>query len=247
MILSVNAELQMFNPRPTIRYVPIGGNHACAVIDDFLAEPHKLVAYAAEQRDRFAIDPDNFYPGPELGLGPEFAAALAQFFSLHIRQSLGARRVLHASARLAMATLPGSQLSGLQRLCHRDAMTLPAGEGVAASVAYLFDREELGGTSFYAPRKSLEETAGYLQRVAAGEPVPRPGYMNSSDNWFEQTCTVPARFNRAIFYDGTVFHAAQIDNPDLLASDFACARLTMNGFFRVRKSAAHGQGAPHSR
>jgi hypothetical protein len=145
---------------------------------------------------------------------------------------------LHASARLAMATLDGAQLNGLQRLCHRDAMTLPPGEGVAASVAYLFDDEGLGGTSFYIPRKPLDETAAYLQRVAAGEPVPQSGYMTGSNEWFEQVCTVPARFNRAIFYDGTVFHAAQIDNPGLLTDLPANGRLTLNGFYRVRRNAS---------
>ncbi|HEY0061004.1 MAG TPA: DUF6445 family protein [Telluria sp.] len=228
----------MFNPRPTIGYVPISPGHACAVVDDFLLDPHNLIEWAAAQRHRFAIDPDNYYPGPELGLGPAFAAALESFFMLHVRRALGARRILHTSARLAMATSPVAQLSPLQRLCHRDAVTLPASEGVAASVAYLFDAPDLGGTSFYAPTRSEPETADYLQRAAdGGEPV-QAAYLSQSNPWFEQLCTVPAKFNRAIFYDGTLFHAANITRADLLTDTPKTGRLTINGFFRYRKNAA---------
>ena len=58
----------MFNPRPVIRYLPIAGGGTCAVVDDFLAEPRGLVEHAVAQRVQFAIDPNNYYPGPELGL-----------------------------------------------------------------------------------------------------------------------------------------------------------------------------------
>ncbi|UUZ48310.1 DUF6445 family protein [Massilia sp. B-10] len=229
----------MFNPRPTIRYVPLTASHTCAVIDDFLAEPHKLVDYAAAQREQFAMDPDNCYPGQELGLGPAVSAALAQYLALHVRHALGMRRMLKASARLALATLPGQQLSGLQRLCHRDAISLPTGEGVAASVAYLFQDSAMGGTSFYVPRKPGAGN-GALPASRCGE-RPEPGclsYLTESNDWFEQVCSVPARFNRAIFYEGTVFHAAQIERPDLLAADPAQGRLTMNGFFHYRRNAS---------
>lgn len=228
----------MFNSRPSIRLVPVTAQHACVVVDDFLADPRALVAHAVAQRAQFANDPDNYYPGAELALGPQVAGALEEFFMLHVRKALGARRVLHTSARLALATLDGAALNGLQRICHRDAVTLPQGEGVAANVGYLFDAPEMGGTSFYVARRGQQEMVDYLRRVAEGSIVPPPGYMAGSNEWFEQVCTVPARFNRAIFYDGTIFHAAQIGRPDLLADDPQTGRLTMNGFFRVRKTAA---------
>jgi hypothetical protein len=238
MILSVNAELHMFNPRPTIRHVPITAHHTCVVIDDFLLDPHTLVAHAVAQRAQFAIDPDNFYPGAELDLGRGFAGLLEQFVMLHIRKALGARRMLHTSSRLALATLEPGALHGLQRICHRDAVTLPGGEGVGASVAYLFDAPDMGGTSFYVARQSADDTAAYLRAVANGSQTPEPAYMTASSPWFEQVATVPAAFNRAIFYDGTVFHAAQIARPELLNADPARGRLTVNGFFRFRKVAA---------
>jgi hypothetical protein len=228
----------MFNPRPTIRYLAIDGHHTCAVVDNFLLEPHKLIAHAVAQREQFAIDADNYYPGPELGLGQAFAFALDEFFMQHVRRSLGARRTVSVSSRLSMATLAAGDLGPLQRLCHRDAASFPAGEGVAACVAYLFDEPRLGGTSFYVPRQSADETAQLLRAARDGTLDLAPSYMNASNAWFEQVCTVPAAFNRAIFYDGSVFHAAQIEEPGMLSGDPARGRLTMNGFFRYRKSAS---------
>jgi len=227
----------MFNPRPTIRYIAIDGRHTCAVIDDFLLQPHRLIAHAVAQREQFAIDADNCYPGPELGLGKEFAFALDEFFMQHVRRSLGARRTVSVSSRLSMATLGVDQLRPLQRLCHRDAAALPAGEGVAASVAYLFDQPRLGGTSFYVPKQSLEETAALLRQASDGALQVAAAYMHDTNKWFEQVCTVPAAFNRAIFYDGSVFHAAQIEAPGMLSDDPVRGRLTLNGFFRYRRSA----------
>jgi hypothetical protein len=227
----------MFNPRPNIRYVPITAGHTCAVIDDFLLDPQQLIAHALAHGGEFATDPDNFYPGPELPLSQPFAFALDEFFMQHVRRSLGARRTVSVSARLSMATLAPPQLNGLQRLCHRDAAASGPGEGVAASVAYLFDAPQLGGTSFYLPRQSPDDTARLLRAVAAGEVSVEPGYLAGSNQWFEQVCTVPAKFNRAIFYDGSVFHAAQIEQPKLLDNDPATGRLTMNGFFRFKKAA----------
>lgn len=226
----------MFNPRPTIRYLPIDGQRSCAVVDDFLLDPRKMVALA--QREQFATEADNYYPGPEFRLGQAFAFALDEFFMQHIRRSLGARRTVSVSARLSMATLGAGQLTPLQRLCHRDAAAFPPGEGLAASVAYLFDEPRLGGTSFYVPRQSLEETAQLLKDARDGSLEVEASYMHASNRWFEQVCTVPAKFNRAIFYDGAVFHAAQIEEAAMLSDDPARGRLTLNGFFRYRKSAS---------
>lgn len=230
----------MFNSRPSIRYVPITAGQVCVVVDDFLADPAAMVRHAAEHRSSFANDAANSYPGIELDLPRDWAFALDEFFMLHVRKALGARRTISVSARLSLATLTPDQLSPLQRLCHRDFTALPQDQGVAASVAYLFDQPQMGGTSFYLPTRPLDDTARMLKDAARGElgaDMSRPGYLTASNAWFEQVASVPAAFNRAIFYDGAVFHAAQITAPGLLSSDPATGRLTMNGFFRHRRSA----------
>ncbi|MCX7217968.1 MAG: DUF6445 family protein [Burkholderiales bacterium] len=235
----------MFNPRPTIRYIPIGENQVCAVIDDFLLDPQKMVDFAVAQQAQFAKDVDNYYPGPELPLSREIACSLDGFFIQHVRHALNARRNLGVSCRLSMATLATQQLHPLQRLCHRDADVFPSGVSIGASVLYLFKDPALGGTSFYSPKKSLDELR-HLMKLAntvSNEELTRiintaPSYMTKSNAYFDQVCTVPAAWNRAIFYSGTIFHAAQIDRPELLNTDPAKGRLTLNGFFKLRLSSA---------
>ncbi len=230
----------MFNPRPTVRYVAIPGHAPCAVVDDFLLDPHALVAQALAAQAQFAVDPANYYPGPELDLGRETALRLDEFFIQHIRRALGAQRTISVAARLALATLAPPELHPLQCLCHRDCAELAPGTGAAAAVVYLFDDARLGGTSFYRPTQGLEATAQVLREAHAGiaSEAHARGYLAASNAHFEQLCTIPAQFNRAIFYDGAIFHAAQIDKPALLHPDPARGRLTMNGFFRFRKRSA---------
>jgi hypothetical protein len=235
----------VFNPRPSIQYIPIAEQQVCAVIDDFLLEPQKMVDFAQAQREQFINDPDNYFPGPELYLSRDTSISLDQFFMQHVRSALGARRNIGVSCRLSMATLPVHQLHPLQRLCHRDAEVFPPGESMGASVLYLFKDATLGGTSFYKPKKSLDEIRQLLQlaNTVSNEELTslintEPAYMNASNDYFELVRTIPAAWNRAIFYSGTVFHAAQIDRAELLSSDPAIGRLTMNGFFKYRLASA---------
>jgi hypothetical protein len=230
----------VFNPRPVVRYVAIPGHAPCVVIDDFLLDARALVGQAAAAQACFAVDPANFYPGPELDLGRETALRLDDFFIQHVRRALGAQRTISVAARLALATLAPAELHPLQRLCHRDCANLAPGVGAAAAVVYLFDDPALGGTSFYRPVHGPEHTARVLREAHAGvaSESHAASYLTAANADFEQICTIPAQMNRAIFYDGEIFHAAQIDNPALLHPDPGRGRLTMNGFFRFRKRSA---------
>ena len=116
-----------------------------------------------------------------------------------------------------------------------------SGEGMAAMVLYLFRDPELGGTSFYKPRRPPEELAALYAKArtlsgeAFGQLLGRqPGYLSSSNDYFEQIGTVPAAYNRAIFYDGGILHSGQIDRPERLSIDPEQGRLTLNGFFLHR-------------
>jgi len=232
----------LFNPRPEVRYIPITEHHVCTVIDDFLLEPERILAYAVAQRERFKFDRDNYFPGPELSLGREFSIALQEFFMQYVRHGLKVRRNLGVSCRLSMATLKCDQLHPLQRLCHRDAEQFNEGEGIAASVLYLFNNIALGGTSFYRPKKPLNEISQLMHQANTlsnpeftGLIGTEPVYMHQSNAYFEKVCSIPAAWNRIIFYDGTIFHAAQIEQPQLLQNDPAHGRLTMNGFLNIAR------------
>jgi hypothetical protein len=57
--------------------------------------------------------------------------------------------------------------------------------------------------------------------------------MTESNDVAELLCTVPARFNRFVFYSGDLPHSAAITAPDLLSDDPRKGRLTLNLFFSV--------------
>ncbi|MES2902470.1 MAG: DUF6445 family protein [Pseudomonadota bacterium] len=234
----------MLNSRPTIRHIQIGSSETCVVVDDFFSDPDAITAHAVSQRAQFVTAPNGYYPGPELALSENITFELEQFFNQHVRSALGARRTLAATSRLSIVTSSIDQLKPLQRVCHRDANNLGATEGAGAMVAYLFKDTRLGGTSFYMPRRPMEEISAMLR--LAGEMDSRsftkmlgqdPAYPTSSNTWFEHVLHVPAAWNRAVFYNGTVFHSGHITAPELLDADPACGRLTMNAFIRVRKRA----------
>jgi hypothetical protein len=145
-----------------------------------------------------------------------------------------------------MVTVPPQALEPRQWQCHRDRVTAEPGAILfAASVLYLFREPALGGTSFYVPRQSARETDQMLedsQVLGAAEFSDRyglhAGYMAGSNAYFERIAQVPAAWNRAIFYDGGLFHSADVDQPALLSSDPLRGRLTLNSFFTCRRKAA---------
>lgn len=234
----------MFNPHPVVQQVPIGDGGYCMVVDDVLLEPHKLVQTAVAQREAFVFNPGNFYPGVEQPLSPAFDQHLSEFFSRHLLPAFDGADTLGLATRMSLVTLRPEELSPQQRICHRDARTCEPGQGACASVLYLFEDARLGGTSFYQPLRHPDEidhllyqarfldSAGFSKVIGA-----QPAYFNHANPYFEKIRTVPARWNRAIFYDATTFHSGQIDAPQLLDADPARGRLTVNAFIRYRKNA----------
>ena len=235
----------MFNPQPRLQVVPLFDDHECLVIDDFLESPQTWREAAITHREQFA--PSTFaYPGVELYLPDGLQGALSDFFGSHIRARLGGRRTVHVTARLSLATLQPQALEARQWLCHRDSAGLPDRHCIIASVLYLFEDEALGGTSFYRPRRGDDETAALVHECstldnasfAARYPEVTPGYLLDSNAWFERMATVPARWNRVVFYDGNLFHSADLQQPERLSADPAQGRLTLNGFFSCLRQAA---------
>jgi hypothetical protein len=234
----------MFNPKPRIHAIAIPGHLPCLVIDDFLLDPDALVAEAVKHRDGFAPAPQNAFPGLELRMPADFSARLDEYFMRHIRSHLGTRRTSEMFSRLSMVSLPPEQLRPLQRVCHHDSYATSGNKCFPASVLYLFKDERLGGTSFYRPKQSLSETHQLFDAWATltNEEFTRliqaePAYVTASNDYFELVATVPAAYNRAIFYDGGMFHSSHITHPELLSTDPATGRLTLNGFWIGRKSA----------
>jgi len=226
-----------FNPSPRISTLAMPGVAAgvCIVIDDALADPAAWIAQAAA--GPLAPPP---YPYPGLVLdAPELADRQAAFFARHALRPLGARQLIAGNARWSLVTTPPEQLKPVQWQCHADLPSTPTDQLIAASVLYLFEDANLGGTSFYVPRRPMAELDTMIvdslrldgERFAAQYGV-TCGYQTESNAWYEQVLQVPAAFNRMIVYDATIFHSGQIDHPELLSTDPQLGRLTLNGFFR---------------
>ena len=233
----------MFNPAPRIQTVPIHGRHVCYVIDDALMDPDAMVEYAARHIDAFAEAGHNAYPGPELRMPEAFSKQLDAFFSAHLRRAFKVRRTERMYSRLAITATPPGQLSPGQSICHIDRLSVDPQHRIVASVLYLFGDERLGGTSFYGPKYPPEELmpmiadADGMDAATFGERYGLDiGYMTASNAWFEKLRTVPARYNRIIFYEGTIFHSGEIAHPELLSRDPRAGRLSLNGFFTCRRN-----------
>jgi hypothetical protein len=235
----------MFNPRPDLQFVPLAGGRPCIVVDDALLEPERWVERAVADAAEFNAPVRNAYPGRERVLPDSVADQLGRFFDAHIRQHLGARRTLKVRCRLSMVTLAPEQLLPRQWICHRDRPADGPEQSIAASVAYLFRDERLGGTRFYRPTGSAMATALLLHDASTLDSEAfgakyglQPGYLAGSNRYFEQIASVPPRWNRMLFYDGQQFHSGDIPHPERLANDPRCGRLTLNGFFTCKRSAS---------
>jgi hypothetical protein len=241
----LDTEGRFFSAQPQISAVPLMGQDTCWVVDNVLANPDGLVRWAHAQEQGFA-DPVGYpYPGVVLDAPAAITQGMADYFAQHGRTRLGARRTLGTTVRLSVVTTPPAQLLPLQWQCHRDRVADdPRAFLFAASVLYLFRTPALGGTSFYVPRLSAQATDAMLadSQLLDGPSFTakhgvQPGYMNGSNAFFERVAQVPAAYNRAIFYDGGLFHSADVDQPSLLTPNPQTGRLTLNSFFSCTRKA----------
>lgn len=212
------------------------------VIDDALGDPDAWVTQAENRLGEFHQAPYNAYPGIELRLPDAFSAAFAAYFDQHLRAHYGLRRTLRQHSKLAMVTLPETDLHPVQTIPHRDALTNVPGEEAMAAVLYLFHDERLGGTSFYRPRADAARLHRMISDAGSGDPASfwsRHGmvrrYPGDTDDWFERVACVPPRWNRLIVYPGSLLHSGDIRHPGMLGADPRRGRLTLNAFMTCRR------------
>ena len=239
----LDAAGRFFHPEPRLRVVSLPHGGRCVVVDNVLANPEGVRQWAATQA--FQPPPNYPYPGVVLNAPAAMAERMAEFFAEHARAPLGGRRTLHHEVRLSLVSTPPEALEPQQWQCHRDVATSPHNVLVAASVLYLFDEPALGGTSIYRPLRDPVETDRMLDDSVVLDAATfstrygvQPGYMTDSNAYFERVARVVAAWNRAIFYDGALFHTADVDQPTRLSTDALRGRLTLNGFFTCKRVAA---------
>lgn len=240
----LDAHGRLFNPNPRVRMMPLRSARPCVVLDDVLANPDGVVAWAAAHRHEFAPPPGNFYPGVVLDLPEDVTRLAMDVLAVHARTRLGARRTQGASLRFSMVTKRPEDLDPCQWQCHCDRIGADATRMDIASVLYLFRDPSLGGTSFYRPlrpdaqiNRLLDDSLqlgreAFLQRYDV-----QPGYMDGSNAYFERIGQAAAAWNRMIFYDGGMFHSGDVGGPQALYPDPRRGRLTLNGFFTCTTAA----------
>ena len=235
----------MFNPNPKVTTLRLDDREVCHVIDDALLDPESWVQYSAAHAPEFRPLEQKGYPGICLAPPSALTQASETFFTRHLRHLFDARRVLKMHCRLSLVTIPGDELKPFQMLCHRDGVAIAPRESIQASVLYLFKDEALGGTSFYAPAQPPEAIARLFNdsRALSVDEFSRRhgferGYMIGSNAYFRELAVVPAKWNRLIFYDGSLLHSGHIGAPQKLSSRPEAGRLTLNGFFTCRRHVA---------
>lgn len=236
-----------FNPRPQVEVLRFGNGGYCCVIDDFVRFPDEWVRYAVARRAQFAPAAPSGYPGISLAIDLGAAHAMREFFGFHMRRYFDARRLVQMVCRYSLVTLAPWELRPAQWICHQDPPLGDPSLTRQASVLYLFHDDSLGGTSFYEPTRSFAETAQlFADALALDAPQfterygIQPSYLCDSNAYFTRTATVPARWNRAVFYSGALLHTGQITAPERLTADPATGRLTVNFFFSSRRKLSAG-------
>ncbi len=233
------------NTDASIRREAISENHDCVIVDDFLQDPHEIVEFAAHHAGEFSIPERSYYPGLLFDVNDDAMTDIYRFIRSKMTKHFPfLRGDMNLWTNLSMVTMQPDELSIKQRLCHSDPSKSPDRVNYAALV-YLFENEGLGGTGFYRWKDfellqkanaielvDSEKALAFLQENFATYREPAR-YMTESNEIAERLCTIPARFNRLIFYWGGIPHSGAITAPELLSTDIRKGRLTLNAFAGV--------------
>ena len=234
------------NTDAEIRREKISEDQECVIVDDFLHNPNEIIDFAADHASEFSMPEQRGYPGLLFDVNEETMTEFYRFIRFVMTKNFPFFR---GGAKLwtflSMVTLRPDELSNLQRICHSDPNPGPD-RTVYAALLYLFENEDLGGTSFYrwkdqwlskeATDIDLDDSDTGLAFMQEHFPTFREParYMTESNEIAERLCTIPARFNRLIFYWGGIPHSGAITAPELLSRDIRKGRLTLNAFASVR-------------
>lgn len=83
----------------------------------------------------------------------------------------------------------------------------------------------MGGTGFHEAAMPAATTSALLNDAL---------HLPDSNRYFRRFGGGNARWNRVMFYDGTILHAGDILEPDRLTNHPFTGRLTVSGFYAGR-------------
>ncbi|MDH3371754.1 MAG: DUF6445 family protein [Gammaproteobacteria bacterium] len=232
-------------PNPDIRLHDFDDGISIAVVDDFLADPHNLVANVAEYAGEFVSKPVG-HPCRGRDIEESAIQDLRRFIRSNLSRVFRFHRAdIKLKAFLSNLALKPEELSPYHRMCHIDPRISPI-HHTYAGIVYLFANPELGGTGFFRWKAKdiavrayelalhdIDAALEYLREHSEHYRKP-PEYMTASNDIAELLAAMPAKFNRAVFYSGGIPHSAHITRPDLLTSVPTRGRLTLNLFAGVR-------------
>ena len=209
------------------------------VIDDFSGDAEGLVAIA--QALAPYDDAGNYYPGLRRIITEADEAA-----NLYVERTCEAAAQFVAGAfdvdgfdlveaSFSMVTADPAELRPAQRAPHFDSTD----QKYFALLHYLRVPEGTG-TAFYRQRSTriervTEVNVSTFVRTADGEAAMLPagsGYINDSNDFFEQIGAVKAVPDRLIIYQGSLLHSGIIPAEMNLSPDPRIGRLTANFFLR---------------
>ena len=209
------------------------------VIDDFSGDADGLVAIA--QALAPYDDAGNYYPGLRRIITEADEAA-----NLYVERTCEAAAQFVAGAfdvdgfdlveaSFSMVTADPAELRPAQRAPHFDSTD----QKYFALLHYLRVPEGTG-TAFYRQRSTriervTEVNVSTFVRTADGEAAMLPagsGYINDSNDFFEQIGAVKAVPDRLIIYQGSLLHSGIIPAEMNLSPDPRIGRLTANFFLR---------------
>lgn len=206
------------------------------VIDDASGAAQDIIRLAVAMGP-FPPAADTNYPGLRRVFGAADAAAMA--YADHMLQALapfigGAfdmEQFTLVEPSFSIVTTPPAALSPVQRAPHFDTVE----PNVVAVVHYLTDMPSTG-TAFYRHRSTGIEVVGATNvdeyvAVARHEAERAPsGYIQGSNDRYENIGLVEARLDRVVMYRGGLLHSGIIPPSANLSADPARGRLTANFF-----------------
>jgi hypothetical protein len=220
------------NPAYTVSFeqIPAGYRdpadkvNTCMILDDFLLNPEVMVEKAIASAEKFHNPEPLMYPGVimEEPVTIELVDAFEEIYKEHYPEKF--KGIVEFRLRYSIVTTQPKDLKEAQVSCHIDSGRhndlRAAGKTSISGVLYLFKNAAIGGTNFF---RKLDDLF-----VPDLDPVDPPAYLTGSNRHYEMTNVVPAKWNRLILYPSDVWHSAHIEHPELLSTDPAKGRLTLN-------------------
>jgi len=239
---------------PNIEMHDVGDGQRFAIVDDFLADPHELTANVAAYAGTFVSNPMG-HPSRGRDMSERELQDIHRFIRSRLSRHFPFLRAgVLLKAFMSNVSLKPEELSVYHRMCHIDPRAR-ADYHTYAGVVYLFAKPELGGTAFYRWKakdiavrtfelasRDHEAALRYLEKNTETYRK-APEYMTRSNEIAELLQAVPAKFNRLVFYNGEIPHSGHITQPQLLSSDPAKGRLTLNFFAAVKAKDAAAAAA----